>query len=71
MALEKLTDAVSSTPRRSGRATLTLSAGTGDAADDTYRMTGDAAALVVTAASESGAVRAVYTSRPPYGAAIR
>ena len=60
VALEELTDAVSSAPRRSGRATLTLSAGTGDADDDTYRLTGDAAALVVTAASESGAVRAVY-----------
>ena len=60
VALDELTDAVASAPSRQGRATLTLRAGDGDPDDDTYRLTGDASALEVTAASESGAVRAVY-----------
>ena len=61
VALDELTDAVAVGPDAgSGRATLTLRAGDGDPDDDTYRLGGDASALEVTAASESGAVRAVY-----------
>ena len=60
VALDELSDAVASAPTRQGRATLTLRAGGGDTDDDTYRLSGDASALEVTAASESGAVRAVY-----------
>ncbi|HET6968459.1 MAG TPA: hypothetical protein VFI44_09290 [Ornithinibacter sp.] len=60
VALEELRDAVAAAPSRSGRATLTLAAGAGDPDDDTYRLDGDASALRVRAASESGAVRAVY-----------
>ena len=60
VALDELTDAVASAPTRQGRATLTLRDGDGDTDDDTYRLGGNASALEVTAASESGAVRAVY-----------
>ena len=60
VALDELSDAVASAPSRQGRATLTLRPGSGDPDDDTYRLGGDASALEVTAASESGAVRAVY-----------
>ena len=60
VALQELADAVSSAPSREGRATLALRVGDGDLDDDTYRLDGDADALEVTSASESGAVRAVY-----------
>ena len=60
VALDELTTAVAAAPTRHGRATLTLRPGTGDLDDDTYTLTGDASALRVTSASESGAVRAVY-----------
>jgi hypothetical protein len=60
VALDELADAVAAAPARQGHATLTLHAGAGDPDDDTYRLGGTASALEVTAASESGAVRAVY-----------
>ncbi len=60
VALDELADAVSSAPRRQGRATLALRVGRGDPADDTYRLGGRPDALQVDAQSESGAVRAVY-----------
>ena len=60
VALDELSDAVASAPSRQGRVTLTLRPGTGDPDDDTYRLGGTPSALEVTAASESGAVRAVY-----------
>ncbi len=60
VALDELTDAVASAPSRRGRATLSMTVGTGDPGDDTYRLGGTPDALTVTATSESGAVRAVY-----------
>src|SRR5690349_1022222 len=60
VALAELSDAVASAASRAGRATLTLDVGDGDPDDDTYRLGGRPSALRVTAASEGGAVRAVY-----------
>lgn len=60
VALDELSDAVASAPSRQGRVTLSLRPGDGDPDDDTYRLGGTPSALAVTAASESGAVRAVY-----------
>ena len=60
VALDELTAAIASAASRHGRATLSLDAGDGDLDDDTYRLDGDETHLRVTAASESGAVRAVY-----------
>ena len=60
VALAELSDAVASASSRRGSATLTLRPGSGDPDDDTYRLGGDASAMEVTSASESGAVRAVY-----------
>jgi hypothetical protein len=60
VALEELTDAVGEAPETSGAASLTVVAGTGDPADETYRLTGSPDALRVEAVSETGAVRGIY-----------
>ncbi|WP_375385435.1 hypothetical protein [uncultured Microbacterium sp.] len=60
VAMEELADAVAAAPVRVGEATLTVVAGGGDEADDTYRLTGAPAALRVEAASQTGAVRGIY-----------
>ncbi len=60
VALEELSDAVADAPERAGEATLTIVPGTGDPADETYRLSGTADALQIEAASETGAVRGVY-----------
>ncbi|MBN9192976.1 hypothetical protein [Microbacterium sp.] len=59
-AIDELDQAEASVARRSGAATLTVTAGSGDAADDSYTLTGSASALRIEAASETGAVRGVY-----------
>lgn len=59
VARDALTAAEGARPT-SGEATLTVTAGAGDPADDTYTLTGDATALRIDAASEAGAVRGIY-----------
>jgi hypothetical protein len=60
VALEELADAVLAAPETSGAASLTVVAGTGDTADDTYVLSGSPGALRIEAVSETGAVRGVY-----------
>ncbi|KAA9111384.1 hypothetical protein [Microbacterium rhizomatis] len=60
VAMQELMDAVAAASARSGEATLTVVAGGGDDADDTYRLTGTPAALRVEAESQTGAVRGIY-----------
>jgi len=62
VAVAELRDAVADAPSRAGEATLTVTppASTEDAAADGYRLSGDTASLVVDAAEEAGAVRAIY-----------
>ncbi|MEU1972173.1 hypothetical protein ABZ477_10985 [Microbacterium sp. NPDC019599] len=43
-----------------GEASLTVAAGDGDASDDSYTLSGDAASLHIEAESEAGAARGVY-----------
>ncbi len=63
-ALDELRDATAAAPQRAGEASLTVTAGTGagsgDGADETYRLTGDATAPRIEAATEAGAVRGIY-----------
>jgi hypothetical protein len=60
VALDELRGAVADAGRTSGETTLTVTVGTGDPDDDTYRLSGSAGALTVTAASITGGVRGVY-----------
>lgn len=60
VALEELSDAVADAPAIEGSASLTVVAGSGDPAEDTYRLIGSADALRIEAVSESGAVRGIY-----------
>ena len=60
LALQSLTDAASAAAQTAGEASLTVSTGEGDPADDSYTLSGDATALRIQAASEAGAVRGVY-----------
>ncbi len=59
-ALDELLDASSDASVRAGEASLTVVAGDGDDADDTYRLSGTPTALTVEAASLTGAVRGIY-----------
>lgn len=58
-ALDELQDAVADAPSRGADAILTVTAGD-DPDDETYRLEGDAGALTIVAAGESGAVRGIY-----------
>ncbi|BDV29857.1 hypothetical protein [Microbacterium terricola] len=62
VAVAELRDAVADAPARVGQATLAVTPppADGDAAADDYRVTGDAASLVIDAGQEAGAVRAIY-----------
>ena len=60
VALEDLADAAADASETEGAASLTVVAGAGDDADETYRLTGTADALRIEAASETGAVRGIY-----------
>ncbi|MGP3535627.1 hypothetical protein ACTU3I_12590 [Microbacterium sp. RD1] len=60
VALDALREAGASVDPVSPGPTLSVTAGTGDAADDTYLLTGAPAALRIEAVSEAGAVRGVY-----------
>ena len=60
VALEDLADAAADARETEGAASLTVVAGAGDDADETYRLTGTADALRIEAASETGAVRGIY-----------
>ena len=60
VALEELADAAAGASENGGAASLTVVAGAGDEADETYRLTGTADALRIEAVSETGAVRGTY-----------
>jgi hypothetical protein len=60
VALEELADAAADATGTEGAASLTVVAGAGDEADETYRLTGTAEALRIEAVSETGAVRGIY-----------
>ncbi|MBW9094281.1 hypothetical protein JNB62_11355 [Microbacterium jejuense] len=59
VAMDELRDAIDDAPQTQGAASLTVAAApAGD--DDSYTLAGDATALTVTAATETGTTRAVY-----------
>ena len=59
-ALDSLLDAAAGAFEREGETSLTVVAGEGDQADETYLLTGTTDALRIEAASETGAVRGIY-----------
>ncbi|MFH8250528.1 hypothetical protein ACH3VR_09220 [Microbacterium sp. B2969] len=59
-ALDELADASADATGTSGEASLTVTAGDGDASDDSYTLSGNPTALHIEAASENGAARGVY-----------
>lgn len=59
LALDALAEA-SATATTEGEASLTVVIGTADAADDSYILSGDAAALRIDASSEAGAARGIH-----------
>lgn len=59
-ALESLLEATAEATAREGEVSLTVAAGDGDEADETYVLTGTPDALRIEAASETGAVRGIY-----------
>ncbi|WP_133546012.1 hypothetical protein [Microbacterium sp. BK668] len=59
-ALDELTDAAASATEKNGEATLTVVAGEGDSADDSYTLSGNPTALRIDASSEAGAARGIY-----------
>ncbi len=59
-AVAELRDAVRDAGRTRGSATLVVRHGAGDPDDDSYRLSGSAAALRIDARSETGTVRGVY-----------
>lgn len=59
-AIDELTDAAASAPETDGEASLTVTVGDGDPADDSYTLSGDPTAFTIEAGSEAGAARGVY-----------
>ncbi|WP_127476915.1 hypothetical protein [Microbacterium sulfonylureivorans] len=59
-AIDSLLDATADAFEREGDTTLTVVAGDGDEADETYRLAGTGSALRIEAASQTGAVRGIY-----------
>ena len=60
LAVDELRAAVAEAEATDGTATLDVVVGEGPADDETYRLEGDANALRIVAAGETGAVRGVY-----------
>lgn len=59
-AIDSLLEATAAASARQGDTSLTVTAGDGDEADDTYRLAGTPDALRIEAASVTGAVRGIY-----------